>query len=444
MGCKTPQSRGKNNQIMRSLKRTKILMQICVHLPANAKQFKLFCKTYGFLHNFCIKLEKYILIMSRTKVLHSVFYIFFCVFLSNQFAFAQSTSKFKVVLDAGHGGDDPGAVRYGNKEKDIALSVVLKAGALLEKQADVEVVYTRKTDVFVGLHQRANIANKAKANLFVSVHVNSVGSPTPFGTETFVMGMSKNKSNLEVAKKENSVIFLEADYKTRYGGYDPNAPETMIGLKLSQEEHRDQSIALASKIQDGFTNGMKRYNRGVKEGPLLVLNQSYMPSVLVEIGFISNQAESKFLATEHAQNEFAKTIAQAILQYKREFYGGPEVVLQSQPTPEVKTKEETVQTTPKAQDAPSTPSATNTGVVFKVQLAASGTKMALIPANFKGLDPISAIQENNVFKYLYGNFATLDEAKAGQVEAKSKGYDQAFIVPFKDGRRVSMQEATKP
>lgn len=382
--------------------------------------------------------------MSQTKVLHSVFYIFFCAFLSNQVLIAQSTSKFKVVLDAGHGGDDPGAVRFGNKEKDIALSVVLKAGALLEKQADVEVVYTRKTDVFIGLQQRANIANKAKANLFVSVHVNSVSSPTPFGTETYVMGMSKNKSNLEVAKKENSVIFLETDYKTRYGGYDPNAPETMIGLKLSQEEHRDQSIALASKIQDGFTNGMKRYNRGVKEGPLWVLSQSYMPSVLVEIGFISNQNESKFLATEHAQNEFAKTIAQAILQYKREFYGGPDVVLTSQPATEVKIKEESTQTSPKTQEAPTSPSVTSSGIVFKVQLAASGTKMALTPSNFKGLEPISAIQENNIFKYLYGNFSTLEEAKSAQAEAKTKGYEQAFIVPFKEGRRISMQEATKP
>ena len=358
---------------------------------------------------------------------------------------AQSSSKFKVVLDAGHGGEDPGAVRNGVKEKDIALAVVLKAGALLEKQSDIEVVYTRKTDVFIGLQQRANLANKAKANLFVSVHCNSVDSPTPFGTETFVMGMSKNKSNLEVAKKENSVIFLETDYKTRYGGYDPNAPETMIGLKLLQEEHRDQSIDLASKIQDGFTNGMKRYNRGVKEGPLWVLSQSNMPSVLVEIGFISNKAEAQFIATEHAQNEFARVIAQAILQYKREFYGGPEVVLQAQPITENKPLTDTKASSENTNvnDSPSA-QANDKGIVFKVQLAASSTKLALTPSNFKGLNPISAIQENSIFRYYYGNFSSLEEAKIGQSEAKNKGYDQAFIVPFKDGRRVSMQEATKP
>lgn len=362
--------------------------------------------------------------------------------------FAQS-DKFKVVLDAGHGGKDPGAVRYGLNEKDIALSVSLKVGALLAKATDIEVIYTRDKDVFIPLDERPKIANKAKANLFVSIHCNSIASASPFGTETFIMGFSKNKSNLEVAKKENSVIYLEDDYKIKYAGFDPSAPETMIGLKIAQEENREQSISFASKIQEGFTDKLKRFNRGVKEGALWVLHQSYMPSALIELGFISNKNESEYLKSEKGQNELALVIAEGIIRYKREFFGGGDlkfideieskpIVVESKPsTPEPKPTPN--KPTPKEEVKPNV-SSINNSVVYKVQIAASGTKVALEPKNFKGLNPISAIQEGGLYKYMYGEFPTLEEARKGQSEAKNQGYDTTFIVAFKEGRKINLKD----
>jgi N-acetylmuramoyl-L-alanine amidase len=350
--------------------------------------------------------------------------------------FSQTNSQFTVVLDAGHGGDDPGAVRFGLLEKDIALKVVLKVGEILNKYPEIETKYTRKTDVFIELGERARIANKYKANLFVSIHCNSHKSETPIGTETFVMGISKNASNLEVAKKENSVILLEADYKTKYGGYDPNSPESMIGLKLVQEENRDQSINLASKVQDGFTDKLKRVNRGVKEAPLWVLNATYMPSVLIELGFISNKIDSQYIASEAGQNQLASVIAEAIIRYKREFFGGSFTL--NEPVVPIKTQEDAK---PKLNNTKEVQTEkTNTvlvkGLVYKVQIAASGNKIALQPSNFKGLSPISVLEENKMQKYMYGEFKTLEEAQEAQDFAKSKGYPSAFIVSFENGKKV--------
>ena len=372
---------------------------------------------------------KYLLQMNKIVIL-------FLVFFANQLM-AQVNSQFTVVLDAGHGGKDPGAVRYGNLEKDIALKVVLKVGDILSKYQDIETKYTRKTDIFIELSERAKIANKYKANLFVSIHCNSHKSSSPIGTETFVMGISKNASNLEVAKKENSVIFLEADYKTKYGGYDPNSPETMIGLKLVQEENRDQSINLASKVQDGFTKKLKRTNRGVKEAPLWVLNATYMPSVLIELGFISNKVDAAYMATEKGQNELAAIVAESIVRYKMEFFGGS-FSLNEKIVP-ITTKEETKEDESKNTTAKEVVKSTTTvtnGLVYKVQLAASGNKIATQPSNFKGLSPISVLQENKLYKYMYGEFQTMEDAQKAQNEAKSKGYTAAFIVSFENGKKV--------
>lgn len=352
--------------------------------------------------------------------------------------YAQTNAQFTVVLDAGHGGDDPGAVRFGYLEKDIALKVVLKVGKFLEKYPEIDTKFTRKTDVFIELGERARIANKHKANLFISIHCNSHKSATPIGTETFVMGISKNASNLQVAKKENSVILLEADYKTKYGGYDPNSPESMIGLKLVQEENRDQSINLASKVQDGFTGKLKRVNRGVKEAPFLLLNATYMPSVLIEIGFVSNKTDSNYIASEIGQNEIAAVIAEAIVRYKREYFGGSFSL--DQPIDPIKSSEE-FEKSKKDNNNINVVSEKNTSdsekvIIYKVQIAASSSKVALKPSNFKGLSPISLLEENRVQKYMYGEFLSLEEAKEAQILAKSKGYDSAFIVTFENGKKI--------
>lgn len=354
--------------------------------------------------------------------------------------YAQS-NKFKVVLDAGHGGKDPGAVYFGINEKDIALSVTLKIGAILAKSNEIDLIYTRDKDVTVSLYDRPKIANKSNANLFVSIHCNSVANSSPFGTETFVMGFSKNVSNLEVAKKENSVIYLEEDYQTKYAGFDPNSPETMIGLKITQEENRDQSINFASKIQEGFTNNLNRFNRGVKEGGLWVLHQTYMPSVLIELGFISNKKESLYLNSEKGQNELAKVIAEAIIRYKKEFYGEGTLSFTNENVAVVEVAKpitEPIQNqTPTVQNQ--TPTETSIeNVVYKVQIAASGTKVALAAKNFNGLNPISVIQESNVYKYMYGEFLSLKEAKDAQKVTKEKGYDSSFIVAFRGERKIRL------
>ena len=246
----------------------------------------------------------------------------FCLVLITSFnGFAQANTKFKVVLDPGHGGKDFGANYYGFVEKNIALKVALKVGKNLERYDDIEVIYTRSTDVFIELMERARIANRANANLFLSIHCNAVAKSDAHGTETFVMGLTKNASNLEVAKKENAVITLESDYKIKYAGYNPNSPESVIGITLLQEEYLDQSITLSTKIQNEFTNTLERKNRGVKQGPFLVLNQTAMPSILTELGFVSYKPEGEYLNSDRGQEELAKALTTAILNYKKEYFG---------------------------------------------------------------------------------------------------------------------------
>lgn len=238
--------------------------------------------------------------------------------------FGQSkANKFTIVLDAGHGGKDPGNSYHGYVEKDIALKTTLKVGEFLEKEKDFEVVYTRKNDVFIELVNRPKVANKINANLFVSIHCNSVKNFEPEGTETFVMGLSRANMNLEVAKNENSVILLEENYKKTYEGFDPKKPETFIGLKLVQEENLNSSITLASSIQENFTNNLNRKTRGVKQQPLWVLDAAYMPGVLIELGFLSNSEEGEFLNSEVGQTKMAHQIAEAIIKYKKEYFSEP-------------------------------------------------------------------------------------------------------------------------
>jgi N-acetylmuramoyl-L-alanine amidase len=380
-----------------------------------------------------------------SKIIYSV--IFFLVFNTS---FSQS--KFVVALDAGHGAHDYGAVYNGHIEKNIALSVVLKVGKILEKNSGIEVVYTRKTDVFIDLIERANIANRADANIFVSIHCNANKNTVADGTETYVMGMSKNASNLEAARKENKVVLLEKDYEQKYKGFDPKSPETMIGLTMMQEEFLDNSIALAGTIQKEFIDLGKK-SRGVKQAPFMVLHKAYMPRVLIEMGFISNPKEGVYLDSEVGQNEIAQSIANAIIAYKKEYYGANEsdnIVKPSQKVEEVKVVEtpaKKTNTTPTDVKKPETNSdskpETTSGIVFKVQLSASGNKLDLVPSNFNGLSNISMLQEGTLYKYMYGQTSSYDEAKRLMQEARGKGYASAFVIAFKNGKKVTIQEALK-
>ena len=362
-------------------------------------------------------------------------------------SFAQST-KFKVVLDAGHGGKDIGATYHGFAEKKIALSITLKVGKILDKNSGIDVIYTRDSDVFVELNERANIANKNNASIFVSIHCNANENTSAEGYETYVMGMHRNASNLEVAKKENEVVTLEKDYKVKYNGYDPNSPESAIGISLLQEEYLSNSISLASRIQDGMATNFGRKDRRVKQAGFLVLRQISMPRVLVEIGFVSNKREGGYLNSEEGQDEIATGIANAIISYKNEFYGSGKNEAQIEKyvpkTPEVKEPVAVKEVEKEAEPVKSETSTSNEGIVFKVQIAASGKKLELTPANFKGLNNLSVTNDSgNLYKYMYGNASTYADAKQNLAEARAKGFEGAYVVAFKDGKKINLQEALK-
>ena len=332
--------------------------------------------------------------------------------------------KFIVVLDAGHGGGDPGNMGNGYKEKHIALKVALEVGKELEKNPSIEVIYTRKTDVFVELYKRADIANKADADLFISIHCNSVGNPRPHGTETWVLGEKNTGRNFEVAKKENEVIFLEENYEENYSGFDPSSPESTIAIGIEQEVYVEQSIILARKIENNFIDKAKRKSRGLKQHSLLVIRNTYMPSILVELGFLTNKSEGAFLNSKRGQSKMAKAIRDAILDYKKELDQnigsnilGPEATISED---EVDIYED---------------------VTFKVQIAASSKNLATKPYNFKGLNDISKLKSGSLYKYYFGSTSDYNKIKRLQEQAKNSGYDSSFIVAFKEGEQIKLSEA---
>ena len=366
--------------------------------------------------------------------------IVFVVIAMSVFSGYSQNQKFKVVLDAGHGGKDYGAVYHGNIEKNIALKTALRVGAILEKDPQVDVIYTRKTDVFIELQQRANIANKSKGSIFVSMHCNANKNQAASGNETYVMGITRNASNLEVAKNENEVVTLETDYKIKYDGFDPNSPESVIGISILQEEHLDQSIELAGRVQEFFTKKTDKKNRGVKQAGFLVLRQITMPRVLIEMGFVSNKEEGEFLNSEEGQELLAEAIASAILDYKNEFFN---------PSNNDNIKEDykediIVKETPKKEVPAKTPEkVTEKGIVFKIQISASTKELDATPSNFKGLSPISVELAGSLYKYFYASEKSYDVAKQKLEIAKQKGYSTAFIVAYKDGIKISITDAIK-
>lgn len=351
--------------------------------------------------------------------------------LINLSGFASSnppTKKFVVVLDAGHGGKDPGKLTNGYKEKDIALKIILKIGAELKKHQDIKVVYTRTTDVFVPLDKRAEIANEADADLFVSVHCNAADAVQAQGSETFVLGLHRNADNLKIAMRENSVIYLEEDYEVKYGGFDPNSPGSYIGMTLAQEEYLDQSILLADFVQKGFTNKLKRTDRGVKQAGFLVLRKTYMPSVLIETGFLTNKNEGRFLNSSAGQQRMAASIIEGILNYKNSLnLHATEVE-----TPAISTVENT-----------SSASEIYDNITFKVQLAAGSQPLATKPYNFKGLEGVSRQKEGKLYKYYLGSTSDYLAIQEKQRQAKEVGYKNCYIVAFKNNQKISVNEALK-
>lgn len=363
---------------------------------------------------------------------------FFCLIGS---AIAQQTVAFKmkcVVIDAGHGGHDAGAVHANFKEKDITLEVALLLGNMIRNEfPDLNVVYTRDKDVFVPLNERGKIANKAKGDLFISIHVNSVkNAPSARGTETFTLGMHKSAANLEVAKKENSVIVLEQGYKQNYEGFDPNDDESYIIFGLGQYAFQRKSIGFSGDVQQQFNKYLKIPDRGVKQAGFLVLWAASMPSVLTEIGFISNAQDRAMLTSRSGKESVAKALFDAFVNYKNSV--------------EVVTVYDSGSAQPASQTTPATPVVQEPAITadsdtyYSVQIAASSKKIAINAANFGTVSAqVFELQEGGLFKYYAGKAVSYKEILSLQRQILDSGKKGAFIVAFDNGQKVPVSQVKK-
>ena len=354
---------------------------------------------------------------------------------------AQTFRKIdRVVIDAGHGGKDPGTVGKHSKEKDVALIIALKVGKYIEENLPgVEVIYTRKTDVFIELWRRPKIANEKKADVFISIHCNAAASKKAFGTETFIIGATKSERNLAIAKKENAAILYEADYEKQYDNFDPNSPESYIIFELFQSAYREQSESLARKVQDQFTNKLHRENRGVREAGFLVLVNTTMPSILVETVFLSNPEEEKYLISESGQNEIASGIYRAFKEYKiqMEKIDGQAI--------EEKAKEDSIAEVAKiaAAEVAKVDSANNKELIFGVQFLTSKNVFKNGSAELKGLNQVWLYKDKDYNKYVSGKFKSIDEANAYAKKVREAGFADAFVVAFLNGTRIPKRKALK-
>jgi len=346
----------------------------------------------------------------------------------------------KVVIDPGHGGIDPGAIGKFSKEKDIVLSVALKLGDLIKKNyPDVEVIFTRTTDEFIPLYQRAEIANKSKANLFISIHCNSTSSSkNSYGVETWVLGESKAEENFEVAKKENSVILLEEDYNTRYEGFDPNSPESYILLAVMQRAHLKNSIQMAQYIQNNIKIKTNLYDRSVKQAGFLVLAKTAMPSVLVEIGFISNPDEEKYLNSEKGQYEIAESIFEAFKQYKIYVDNHTLPSLAKNYINENNSNSKDIDTIKNNKKY----TKNNDIIEYKIQILASKTPISPKHKIFKEFDNIEEIYFNGFYKYTINSDTNYTNTLNNLKEIRKKIPD-AFIIATKNGKIIPLNEIKK-
>ncbi|APZ47517.1 N-acetylmuramoyl-L-alanine amidase [Polaribacter reichenbachii] len=357
------------------------------------------------VHKFCTTLKNVFFLV-----------ILLSIFCSSSVINAQKV--YTIVLDAGHGGKDPGNLGNGYKEKDIALKVALIVGKSLSKEKDIKVIYTRKTDTYPDLWKRGEIANTAKADLFVSIHCDSHTS-NAYGAGTFVLGLRGNKKNLEIAKRENaSILLYEDNYQEKYEGFDSNSAESVIGLSLLQEENLDKSLEIASLIQNNFAYKLRRNNRKVKQDNFQVLRETIMPSVLVELGFLTNRNEGRYLNSSKGQQQMGKAIVDAIKIYinnlKLNTVG--EQIIES----------------------------SNLEVVeFKIQIASGKNKIPTKSYNFKGLKNVQRVKVGSYYKYYYGVTSSYKNAQQALKTAKQKGYKSAFMVAFKNGEKVAVKDVYK-
>ncbi|MDL2315380.1 N-acetylmuramoyl-L-alanine amidase [Bacteroidales bacterium OttesenSCG-928-C19] len=381
---------------------------------------------------------------------------------------AQGQKKLKtIVIDAGHGGDKPGAVGKKSMEKDITLAVALKFGEAIKKNfSDVNVIYTRTTDVDVNLSKRSQIANKANADLFVSIHVNSSTNKDATGFETFVMGLSKSSANLDVAIKENKDMLKEDDYANNpeYQGFDPSSPESYIMFALYQNAYLYNSLEFASALQNQYKGKIKSVNRGVKQAEFFVLYKTATPAVLTEIGFISNEKEEQYLNSKEGQETIVASLFNAFNEYKALIEGTEPVKNPSLDTKDYLVKRDSVPqkeekkketTQPKKEEVAKVEPKKEAPKVevkkvpegpvveYRVQFLVSKTKLELTDKKFKDLESVQMYEYDGLYRYTIGNENTISSARSLVDMLKNKNYKDAFIVAFYENKRVSLQEAQK-
>lgn len=348
----------------------------------------------------------------------------------------------KVVIDAGHGGHDSGCHGSSAYEKHVALAVSLKLGKLIEQNfPDVEVIYTRKTDVFVELHRRAQIANENKADLFICIHCNS-GPKTAYGAETFVMGLHKTDDNLNVARRENAVILQEDNYEKKYDGFDPNSPEAHIIFSLYQNAYLFQSLFFAEKLQQQFKQNAKRHDRGVKQAGFLVLYRTTMPAVLIETGFLTHSDEEQYLKSTAGQNQMAHSILNAFQQYKA-WVEGTTDKRKLLPPEESEKHEEAPQEEKTVTENRNDVNENSGAPIFRVQIHSSPAALSNNDPVFKGVKDIWSYEQDKLFKYTVGKLDKVEDAIKLQAEMKTLGFKDAFVVAFRNNKRISMSEVTE-
>jgi len=403
--------------------------------------------------------------MNRTMKYFRFLFTFSVILITTSISYIYSQKPFTIVIDAGHGGHDTGAVGNYSKEKNINLAVAKLLGEKIQNNyPDVKVVYTRTTDVFLPLQERADIVNRNNADIFFCIHTNATKGSTAFGTETYTLGLAKSQANLDVAMRENAVITLEDDYKTKYKGFDPRSVDSYIMFEFMQDKYIDRSVQLASSIQNQFVRS-KRYDRGVRQAGFWVLHRSACPSVLIEMGFISNPMEEQYLSSNEGRQEIADAIYNAFTEYKRDNdkknglqvkaikvnnTSAPSIENEDvtdssankQITSTIKEQKDEIKQDKPVQSISNSEKKISKNVIFKIQLFAVDRKMKHGASEFKGLKDTDYFREGKLYKYTYGeetDFKKIEKLRKGI----SKKFPQAYVVAFKNGEKISVREAMK-
>jgi N-acetylmuramoyl-L-alanine amidase len=369
-----------------------------------------------------------------TNNINNLILVFIALFAVNYRLYSHTEGNketYIIVIDPGHGGRDPGAVGSSSYEKNITLAIALKTGEYIEKNMpEVKVIYTRKTDIAVDLDKRSEMANKNNGNLFISIHANSIAGKNhnAYGTETYVMGYTKDQANLDVAMKENQVILREDNFSARYENFDPKSPESYIMFSLIQNSYFKQSTELASFIQHQYKDQIKRFDRGVQQAGFWVLYKTAMPSVLTEIGFISNPAEEKYMNSQEGQDNIAASIYRACKEYIDELKR-KSVIPGTKPD---------IVVTPV--DSTKTAAPAESRITFMIQIATSPKKIEIKPSNFKNIKDITQVISGNRYKYATGMFDDYTEAVRYRKEIE-KIYPDAFVIAVKDNKILPLPEA---